>query len=61
MEDVQTKCRYKPIFEFVSLKANGKRLEFYCINSKWFLYEARVNTALFIEVSLLSASSCNLF
>ena len=28
----------KPIFEFVSMKANGKRLEFFCIYSKQFLY-----------------------
>ena len=38
MEHMQTKCLNKPIFEFVSVKTNGKTLEFYCIYSKQFLY-----------------------
>ena len=29
MEHMKTECLNKPIFELVSVKANGKRLEFY--------------------------------
>ena len=38
VEHMKTECLNEPIFEFFSMKTNGKRLEFYCIYSKWFMY-----------------------
>ena len=45
MEHMKTECLINP-FLIVSMKANGKRLGFYCIYSKQFLYRKQQSTLL---------------
>ena len=48
MEHMKTECLNKPIFNLFPRRqmVNGKRLEFYCIYSKRFLYRKQQSTLL---------------